>query len=76
MSIQTDRERNYVVSRLSIVRATPNDAGSYKCAPDLVHPANSTVFVVEGNLYSTNGSVQSINFNDRNEKDWLFFPET
>ena len=51
LSIQTDREGRSVVSRLSVVRATPRDAGLYKCAPDLVNPANATVFVVEGEFF-------------------------
>lgn len=48
LSIQTVREGRHVVSRLSVVRAAPIDAGVYTCAPDLVHSANATVFVVEG----------------------------
>ncbi|XP_047486720.1 zwei Ig domain protein zig-8-like [Penaeus chinensis] len=48
VSIHTERAGQLVSSKLSVVRAAGRDAGNYTCQPDSVHPANTTVYIVEG----------------------------
>ncbi|KAF2355573.1 Immunoglobulin I-set [Trinorchestia longiramus] len=47
VSIETEKEGRQLMSRLSVVHALASDAGNYTCEPDLVTPANLSVYVVE-----------------------------
>jgi hypothetical protein len=48
VSVETEKEGRQLMSRLSLVHAIATDAGNYTCEPDLVSPANVSVYVVEG----------------------------
>ena len=60
VSIETEKEGRKLLSRLSVVHALASDAGNYTCGPDLVNPANVTVYVVEGKFSLRFDDVKSL----------------